>query len=117
MKKYNVKSENEEECMNILLERESIVSATELVKNFANIRKKAKDGLNMIVFKNNKPDLAILDIDEYVNLLKMAEILEDMTIIKMIEERDKNDDGTRYTSEDVIRMRKERNLKQQLAQA
>lgn len=40
------------------------------------------------------------------DLVNMAEILEDMTIIKMIEERDKNDDGTRYTSEDVIRMRK-----------
>lgn len=40
------------------------------------------------------------------DLVNMAEILEDMTIIKMIKERDKNDDGTRYTSEDVIRMRK-----------
>ena len=61
--------------MNISMEREAIVSATELVKNFASIRKKAKDGLNMIVFKNNKPDLALVDIDEYANLLKMAELL------------------------------------------
>lgn len=114
---YNIISENGGLFMNILLERESIVSATELVKNFANIRKKAKDGLNMIVFKNNKPDLAILDIDEYANLLKMAELLEDMTIMKMIEERDKNDDGTRYTSKDVIRMRQEKKANQQFIQS
>ncbi|EJT6342419.1 type II toxin-antitoxin system Phd/YefM family antitoxin [Clostridium perfringens] len=94
--------------MNITMERESIVSATDLVKNFASIRKKAKDGLNMIVFKNNKPDLAIIDIDEYANLLKMAELLEEMTIIKMIEERTKEDNGKRYTSEDAIRRRRER---------
>ena len=30
--------------MNISMEREAIVSATELVKNFASIRKKAKAG-------------------------------------------------------------------------
>lgn len=39
---------------------------------------------------------------------KTVDFLEDVYIIKMIEERDKNDDGTRYTSEDVIRMRNER---------
>ncbi|HBI6884366.1 TPA: type II toxin-antitoxin system Phd/YefM family antitoxin [Clostridium perfringens] len=94
--------------MNISMEREAIVSATELVKNFASIRKKAKDGLNMIVFKNNKPDLAIVDIDEYANLLKMAELLEDLTITQMAEERIKEDNGVRYTSEDAIRRRKER---------
>ncbi|EDT25477.1 type II toxin-antitoxin system Phd/YefM family antitoxin [Clostridium perfringens] len=94
--------------MNISMEREAIVSATELVKNFASIRKKAKDGLNMIVFKNNKPDLALVDIDEYANLLKMAELLEDFTITQMVEERIKEDNGVRYTSEDAIRRRKER---------
>ena len=93
--------------MNIIMERESIVSTTELIKNFANIRKKAKEGLNMIVFKNNKPDLAILDIDEYANLLKMAELLEDYTIKEMIKERDQLDDGTRFTSDEVTRMRQE----------
>lgn len=93
--------------INIMMDSESIVSATDLVKNFANIRKKAKDGLNMIVFKNNKPDLAILDINEYANLLKLSELLEDYTIRKMIEERDKRDDGTRYTSSDVIKMRQQ----------
>ena len=99
------------------LTKEEIVSATDLVKNFANIRKKTKEGSNMIVFKNNKPDLAILDIDEYASLLRAAELLEDITIMKMVEERDKQDDGTRYTSEDVIRMRKELKEKQRLAHA
>lgn len=95
------------ESMINVLERETIVSSTDLVRNFANIRKKAKEGLNVIVYKNNKPDLALIDIDEYTKLLNMAKLLEDININTMIEERDKNDDGARYTSEDIIRMREQ----------
>lgn len=91
--------------MTMTMNRDSIVSVTDLVKNFANIRKQAKEGLNMIVFKNNKPDLAILDIDEYESLLKIVEQWENLKILEMIEERYKNDDGTRYTTEEIISMR------------
>ena len=38
----------------------------------------------------------------------MAELLEDFTITQMVEERIKEDNGVRYTSEDAIRRRKER---------
>ena len=106
---------NEGKFMNIMMERHSIVSVTDLVKNFASIRQKAKEGSNMFVFKNNKPDLVILDIDEYAKLLETAELLENLSIIKMVEERDKNDNGVLYTSDDVTRMRNQHREREQLS--
>lgn len=96
--------------MTMVMDRNSIVSVTELVKNFAKVRQQAKEGSRMIVFKNNKPDLAILDIDEYEELLKIVELMDNYTILNMVEERDKNDDGTRYTTEEIVDLRKKRLL-------
>lgn len=98
----------------------SIVSATEVVKNFATIRQQAKRGKNIIVFKNNKPDLAILDIDDYEKLLKVAEQFENLQIKQIIEERYKNDDGTRYNTDEILKLRQkilEDQSSQHLAQA
>ncbi|MBU5317908.1 type II toxin-antitoxin system Phd/YefM family antitoxin [Clostridium bornimense] len=92
--------------MSIVMERNNIVSSSDLVKNFAKIRNAVKAGTNMFVFKNNKPDLAILDIDEYEKLLKVIELLENESILKMVEERDKNDSGVRLTTEEIVERRK-----------
>ena len=43
-------------------------------------------------------------------LTKAVKIVEDVAITKMIEKRDKNDDGSRYTSEDIMKVRKQSNL-------
>lgn len=92
--------------MSIVMERNNIVSSSDLVKNFAKIRNAVKAGTNMFVFKNNKPDLAILDIDKYEKLLKVIELLENESILKMVEERDKNDSGVRLTTEEIVERRK-----------
>ncbi len=92
--------------MSIVMERNNIVSSSDLVKNFAKIRNAVKAGTNMFVFKNNKPDLAILDIDEYEKLLKIIELLENESILRIVEERDKNDSGVRLTTEEIIERRK-----------
>lgn len=47
---------------------------------------------------------------------KLYMFLEDMAIAEEIVKRDKNDDGTRYTSEDVIRLRQKRNNIKQFVQ-
>ena len=59
------------------------------------------------LFKDVEQYVPTLDIDEYANLLKMAELLEDYTIMEMVKERDQLDDGTRFTSDEVTRMRQE----------
>lgn len=91
--------------MTMLMERNEIVSSTELVKNFPRYRNMAKEKTRMFIFKNNKPDLALVDIDVYENLLKIAELVESQEILAMIEERDKLDDGKRYSVADVKRRR------------
>jgi|GEM_PF-1270051 PHD/YefM family antitoxin component YafN of YafNO toxin-antitoxin module len=91
--------------MTMLMDRNEIVSATDLVKNFSKYREKTKEKSRMIIFKNNKPDLALLDINVYENLLKIAELVENQEIIAIVEERDRLDDGIRYSIDDVKKHR------------
>lgn len=62
----------------MLIERNEIISSTEIVKNFANCREKAKKNSKMIIFKNNKPDLALVDIDEFEKMINKIELLENL---------------------------------------
>ena len=78
--------------MGIGITKQEIVSASELVRNFSKIRTEVKENSRMIVFKNNKPDLVLLDFSEYEKLLERINIMEDLLISKTIEERDKEDD-------------------------
>lgn len=55
-----------------------------------------------IVSKKFKIDIEAAQM--YLNKW-VVNVKEDEEIIKMIEERDKHDNGVRYTSEDVTRMR------------
>ena len=62
----------------MLIERDEIISATEMVKNFASCREKAKENSKMIIFKNNKPDLALVDIDKFEKMIDRIELLEEL---------------------------------------
>lgn len=88
----------------MVIGRDCIVSASEIVKNFSSLRKKAKEGKDLVIFKNNKPDLALMDIDEYENLKRIANLLEYYEIEKIIKERKVKDDGVRYSLSDVKAM-------------
>ena len=55
--------------MGIGITKQEIVSASEVVRNFSKIRAEVKENSRMIVFKNNKPDLVLLDFSEYEQLL------------------------------------------------
>ena len=82
--------------MGIEITKQEIVSTSEVVRNFSKIRTEVKENSRMIVLKNNKPDLVLFDFDEYEKLLERINIMEDLLISKTIEERDKEDNGTRY---------------------
>ena len=87
--------------MDIEITKQEIVSTSEVVRNFSKIRAEVKENSRMIVFKNNKPDLVLLDFDEYEKLLEHINIMEDLLISKTIEERDKEDNGTRYPFDNI----------------
>ena len=57
--------------MGIGITKQEIVSASELVRNFSKIRTEVKENSRMIVFKNNKPNLVLLDFSEYEKLLEL----------------------------------------------
>ena len=57
--------------MGIGITKQEIVSASEVVRNFSKIRAEVKESSRMIVFKNNKPDLVLLDFSEYEKLLEL----------------------------------------------
>ena len=57
--------------MGIGITKQEIVSASEVVRNFSKIRAEVKENSRMIVFKNNKPDLVLLDFSEYEKLLEL----------------------------------------------
>ena len=62
----------------MLIDRNEIISSTEIVKNFAQCREKAKENSKMIIFKNNKPDLALVDIDKFEKMINRIELLENL---------------------------------------
>ena len=87
--------------MDFKITKQDIASASEVVRNFSKVRAKVKEQSKMIIFKNNKPDLVLFDFDEYEKLLERINIMEDLLISKTIEERDKEDNGTRYSFDDA----------------
>ena len=87
--------------MDFKITKQDIASASEVVRNFSKVRGKVKEQSKMIIFKNNKPDLVLFDFDEYEKLLEHINIMEDLLISKTIEERDKEDNGTRHSFEDA----------------
>lgn len=70
------------------IQSNAIKTTTELLRNFTNIREDIKNGLDVIVFKNSKPDLAVIDINKYQQLQNLYEILEDEAIARIIANRD-----------------------------
>lgn len=94
--------------MNLAMTKNDIISSSEVVKNFPNLRRKVKENSKMVIFKNNKPDLVLFDFDEYEKLLERINIMEDLLISKTIEERDKEDDQVRFSFDDIKALAKKR---------
>ena len=87
--------------MSLAITKNEIVSSSELVKNFSKLRNKVKNNSKLIIFKNNKPDLVLIDFNQYEKLLEQIDLMEDILISKTIEERDKEDDKVRYSFDDI----------------
>lgn len=88
--------------MDMIINRNEIVSATDFSKNFSEYSKKLKKQKRLFVFKNNQPDMVILDIDTYEEMLNLFEKAENQDILKIVEEREKADDGTIHTLDDAL---------------
>jgi len=66
----------------------SIVSNTEMIKNYKDCREKAERYGKIFVIKNNQPDSVLFSIDEYEKLsvlIEHMEIFEEKDITKISE--------------------------------
>lgn len=79
-----------------------LMSSTKLVRNFGTVLENFKNhSVSKIgILKNNDLEAVILSREEYD---KMIELIEDMQDIALIKERMENDDGTRYTHEEMMK--------------
>jgi hypothetical protein len=81
---------------------DELMSSTKLVRNFGAVLEnfKNKSVSKIGILKNNDIEAVIFSREEYDN---MIELIEDMQDIALVKERMENDDGTRYTMEEVAK--------------
>lgn len=94
--------------MNKSIRLDSIVSSSDVSKKYTEVRTSVKEKGEVIILKNNKPDVVMLSFEYYTNLM---EELEDLQIQKMITERYKNDSGIRYSHEEMMKKQREKRAK------
>ena len=87
---------------------EEIISSTDITKNYKLCRDKTKHLGKTVIFKNNVPDMVLMDIDVYEKIEKMIDEIEHIEIYNMIQERKAKDEGKRYSLSEVKGMLKNR---------
>lgn len=80
---------------------EEIISNTDIVKEYKTCRDKAKKFGKAFIFKNNTPDMVLVDIDLYKKFEALMEEAEHIAIYNMVTERRERDNGKRHSVEDL----------------
>ena len=80
----------------------AIISITEATKRFKAVCDKTKELGTTFIFKNNRPDIVMMDIAHYEQLLSILDDLEHAEIAALVEKRKLEDDGTRIPLDDVL---------------
>lgn len=79
----------------------NIVSSTDLVKNYSKIRNQVKANDPIIVFKNNKPDITLIDFDTYQSIVNFISDIEHNNIYDSVKPRLENYEASDMTIEDM----------------
>ena len=81
---------------------DAIIPITEATKHFKDACEKTKTLGTTFIFKNNRPDIVMMDIVRYQRFMSVMEDIEHFEIASMIEERKKSDNGKRYSFDEVV---------------
>jgi len=87
------------------IDTNAIIPMTEAMKRFKSVCEKTKELGAIYLFKNNRPDIVMMDMEKYEELFALLDELEHLEIAAMLEARKQRDDGTRYTLDEVIARR------------
>lgn len=74
-----------EVTVQMIISTKSIVSNSEMIKNYKSCREKAEEHGKIFILKNNQPDAVLLSIDEYERLSELIEYFDSL-------EKDKGQD-------------------------
>jgi len=66
---------------------EEIISSTDISKNYRICRDNAKKNGKVIIFKNNAPDMVLVDFKEYEIMMNIVNNLEMIEVKKLISDR------------------------------
>ncbi|MCL2499955.1 MAG: type II toxin-antitoxin system Phd/YefM family antitoxin [Defluviitaleaceae bacterium] len=81
---------------------DAIVPITEATKHFKATCDKTKQLGTTFIFKNNRPDIVMMDILRYEQLFYLLENLEHSEIASLVAERKAKDIGVRIPMDEVI---------------
>ncbi|WP_270670885.1 MULTISPECIES: type II toxin-antitoxin system Phd/YefM family antitoxin [Peptostreptococcaceae] len=90
--------------MELLMGKKDIVSSSEISKNFSKYRKQAKEHSKIFVFKNNKPDLVMLDYDQFESIMNKLNQLEDDLIYEKLKNRPFHEGDKTYSLKETKNM-------------
>ena len=88
--------------MNMTIQADAIIPITEATKHFKATCDKTKELGTTFIFKNNRPDIVMMDITRYEQLFNLLETLEHSEIAALVAERRLKDTGKRIPMDDVI---------------
>jgi len=84
------------------IDTSDMISVTEAsAQGLSKLISEASKGRQLVVFKNNKPAAAIVDIKTMERLQYLEELEEDLKLIAVAWARSLTDSGERYSLEDV----------------
>ncbi|MCL2081221.1 MAG: type II toxin-antitoxin system Phd/YefM family antitoxin [Oscillospiraceae bacterium] len=84
------------------IQADAIIPITEATKRFKATCDKTKELGTTFIFKNNRPDIVMMDISRYERLFHLLEDLEHSEIAAVISKRKAQDSGKRIPMDDVI---------------
>ena len=80
----------------------SIIPITDATKHFKTACEKTKKLGATFIFKNNRPDIVMMDIAWYEQLVSVLEDMEHSEIAALIAERKAVDNGRRFSLDEVL---------------
>ena len=88
--------------MEMTIPASAIIPITDATKHFKTTCDRTKEIGTTFIFKNNRPDIVMMDIARYEQLFYLLETLEHAEIAELVAERKRKDTGKRIPLENVI---------------
>jgi len=80
----------------------AIIPITDATKHFKTACDKTKEMGTTFIFKNNRPDIVMMDIARYEQLISVLDSMEHAEIGELIARRKVVDSGNRYSLDEVV---------------